>query len=71
MKYLIVNSDGDETFYNIADIDKIVCDYAQNLFSDADLRKNDLKPLEMLTVVYFKDGSTATYHTAGLEIGFD
>jgi len=71
MKYLIVNSDGDETFYNIADIDKIVCDYTQNLFSDADLRKNDLKPLEMLTVVYFKDGSTATYHTAGLEIGFD
>ena len=71
MKYLIINSDGDEAFYELADIDKIVSDYAQNLFSEADLHGNDLKPLEILTIIYFKNGNTATYCTAGLELSFD
>lgn len=49
MQYLIVNYDGDETFYELSDIDKIICDYAQNLLSEVDLHGNDIKPLEMLT----------------------
>ena len=71
MKYLIVNFDDDETFYKLSDIDKIVTDYAQNLFNETDINRNDIKPLEMLTVVYLKDGSTATYNTAKLEMSFD
>lgn len=71
MKYLIVNYDGDETFYELSDIDKIVSDYAQNIFSEADLTGNDIKPLEMLTVIYFQNDSTATYNTAKLEMSFD
>ncbi len=71
MKYLIVNYDDDETFYNIADIDKIVSDYAQNLFGETDLKGNDIKPLEMLTIIYFTNGNTATYSTAKLEMSFD
>lgn len=71
MKYLIVNYDGDETFYELSDINKIVSDYAQNLFSEADLTGNDIKPLEMLTVIYFHNGNTATYNTASLELIFD
>lgn len=71
MKYLILNSDDDEIFYELSDIDKIISDYAQNLFSEADLKGNDIKPLEMLTVVYFKNSSTATYCTARLEMYFD
>ena len=55
MKYLIVNSDDNETFYELADIDKIVSDYAMNLFSESDLRGNDIKPLEMLTVEMYFD----------------
>ncbi len=71
MKYLIVNYDEDETFYELSNINKIVSDYAQNLLSEADLHENDLKPLEMLTVIYFQNGNTATYNTAKLEMSFD
>ncbi len=71
MKYLILTSDNDEIFYNLLDIDKIISDYAQNIYNEPDLRGNNIKPLEMLTVVHFKDGSTATFCTANLEISFD
>ena len=71
MKYLIINYDDDETFYELADINKIVSDYAQNLLSEADLTGNDIKQLEMLTVIYFQNGNTATYNTAKLEMSFD
>ena len=71
MKYLIVTYDDDETFYELSDIDKIICDYAQNFFSEADLKGNDLKPLEMLTIMHFRNGNTATYSTAKLEMSFD
>lgn len=69
MQYLIVNYDGDEIFYELSDIDKIICDYAQKLLSEVDLHGNDIKPLEMLTVIYFQNGgNTATYNTAKLEM---
>ena len=71
MKYLIINYDGDETFYELADINKIVSDYAQNIFSEADIADNDLKPLEMVTVIYLKNGTACTYRTAKLEMSFD
>ena len=50
MKHLILMSDDNEIFYDMKDINKIVSDYAQNLYNEADLRGNDIKPLEMLTV---------------------
>lgn len=71
LKYLIVNSDDNEIFYELADIDKIVSDYAMNLFSESDLQGNDIKPLEMLTVIRFNNNSTATFTTANLEMYFD
>lgn len=71
MKYLILMSDDNEIFYDMKDINKIVSDYAQNLYNEADLRGNDIKPLEMLTVIYFNNGSTATFSTANLQIYFD
>lgn len=71
MKYLIVNSDDNEIFYKLSDIDKIVSDYAMNLFSESDLNGNDIKPLEMLTILYFNDNRTATFTTANLEMYFD
>lgn len=70
MKYLILMSDDNEIFYDMKDINKIVSDYAQNLYNEADLRGNDIKPLEMLTVIYFNNGSTATFSTANLQIYF-
>lgn len=71
MKYLILLSDGNEIFYDLTDINKIVSDYAQNLYKEADLRGNDIKPLEILTVIYFNNGATATFCTARLEMYFD
>lgn len=72
MKYLILASDDDEeVFYKLSDIDKIVSDYAQNLLSESDLAGNDIKPLEMLTVIYLNDGNTATFHTVNLKMYFD
>lgn len=71
MKHLILMSDEEEIFYDMKDINKVVSDYAQNLYSEPDLRGNDIKPLEMLTIVYFNNGSTATFHTANLQMYFD
>lgn len=71
MKHLILMSDDNEIFYDMKDINKIVSDYAQNLYNEADLRGNDIKPLEMLTVIYFNNSNTATFHTVRLEIYFD
>ena len=68
MKHLILMSDDNEIFYDMKDINKIVSDYAQNLYNEADLRGNDIKPLEMLTVIYFNNGNTATFHTVRLEV---
>lgn len=73
MKHLILMSDEEEIFYAMKDINKIVSNYAQNLYNEADLRGNDIKPLEMLTVIYFNNNSTATatFRTAHLEMYFD
>ena len=71
LKYLILTSDEDEIFYELSGINKIVSDYAQNLYNEADLRANDIKPPEMLTVIYFNNGDTATFRTASLEMYFD
>lgn len=72
MKHLILMSDDNEIFYDMKDINKIVSDYAQNLYNEADLRGNDIKPLEMLTVIHFNDnGNTATFITRNWEMHFD
>jgi len=71
MKYLVLMSDDNEISYDIKDINKIVSDYAQNLYNEKDLSGNDIKPLEMLTVIYFNNNTTATYRTAGLQMYFD
>lgn len=71
MKYLILMSDDNEIFYDMKDINKIISDYAQNLYNGADLRGNDIKPLEIFTVIYFNNGSTATFRTVNLQMYFD
>lgn len=70
MKHLILMHDDDEIFYDAEDINKIRSDYAQNLDQETDLKEMDVKPLEMLTIIYFNNGSTATFRTANLEIYF-
>ncbi len=71
MKHLILTFDDDEIFYDMKEINKIVSDYAQNFYDAPDLRGNDIKPLEMLTIIYFNNGNTATFRTANLEMYFD
>lgn len=71
MKHLILTSDEEEIFYDMKDINKIVFDYAQNLYSKSDLRGNDIKPLEMLTVIYFNNGNTSTFVTTNWKMYFD
>lgn len=71
MKYLILMSDGEETFYDLKDINKIRSDYAQNLDHEIDLKEMDVKPLEMLTVIYFNNGNATVFRTADLEMYFD
>lgn len=70
MRHLILMSDDDEIFFDMKEINKIAFDYAQNLYDEADLGGNDIKPLEMLTVIYFNNNSTATFRTANLEMYF-
>ncbi len=71
MKHLILLSDDDEIFYDMDTIANIVFDYAQSLLNESDIHSNGFKLLEMLTVIYFNNGNTATFRTAGLEIYFD
>lgn len=71
LKYLILSSDDDEIFYDMDTIANIVFDYAQNLLDESDIHSNGFKPLEMLTVIYFNDGGTATFSTVNLEMYFD
>ena len=71
MRHLILMSDDDEIFFDMKEINKIAFDYAQNLYDEADLGGNDIKPLEMLTVIYFNNNSTATVRTANLEMYFE
>lgn len=71
MRHLILMSDDDEIFYDMKEINKIAFDYAQNLYDEADLGGNDIKPLEMLTVIYFNNNSTATFRAANLEMYFE
>ena len=70
MKYLnIITEDTDES-YKLSEIVNIVCDYAQNVLSETDIRGNGLKPLEMVTMISFKNGNVETYRTAGIEMTF-
>ena len=71
MRHLILMSDDDEIFFDMKEINKIAFDYAQNLYDEADLGGNDIKPLETLTVIYFNNNSTATFRTANLEMYFE
>ncbi len=71
MRHLILMSDDEEIFFDMKEINKIAFDYAQNLYDEADLGGNDIKPLEMLTVIYFNNNSTATFRTANLEMYFE
>ncbi len=71
MKYLILTSDDDEIFYDMKDINEIAFDYAQNLYNEADLSGNDIKPLETLTVIRFNNGDTATFVTTNWKMYFD
>lgn len=71
MKHLILLSDDNEIFYDMKEINKIAFDYAQNLLDESEIHSNGYKPLEMLALIYFNDGGTATFHTAGLEMYFD
>lgn len=71
MKHLILLSDDDEIFYEMKEINRIAFGYAQSLLDESDIQSNGFKPLEMLTVIYFNDGGTATFRTAGLKMYFD
>ena len=70
MKYLILTTDGDEIFYDLPDIERIVSDYASNVLEEEDLSGNGIKPLEIVTVLHFLNGKTATFRTAQLEMRF-
>lgn len=70
MKYLnIITEDTDES-YKINEIVNIVCDYAENVLNETDIQENSLKPLEMVTMISFKNGNIETYRTAGIEMTF-
>lgn len=71
MKYLILYADENEIFYEMKDIVKIRFDFAKNVYSEARLRENNLKPLEILVVFDFKNGDTKAYSVMKCEMIFD
>lgn len=72
MKYLIfIPHVEDEVSYNLSEIVNIVNDYAQNILDESVMHENNLKPLEMVTVISLKDGKNKIYRTAESEVYFD
>lgn len=72
MKYLIFIPHGeDEVSYNLSEIVNIVNDYAQNILDESVMHENNLKPLEMVTVISLKDGNNKIYRTVESEVYFD
>ena len=71
LKYLILTSDDNEIFYNLDIIVNISFGLAQNLLNESDIHGNDLKPLETVMVIYFKDKNSATYSVSGWTMSFD
>lgn len=72
MKNLILTSDDKgEVWYNLDAIVNIAFGLAQNLLTKSDIRGNDLKPLETVMVIYFKDKNSATYSVSGWTMSFD
>ncbi len=72
MKNLILTSDDKgEVWYNLDAIVNIAFGLAVNLLNESDIHGNDLKPLETVMVIYFKDKSSATYSVSGWTMSFD
>ena len=71
LNYLILTADIDEVCYNLDKISNIIFGLAQNLLSEPDMRENGYKPLETVMVIYFTDGSSATYSATDCKISFD
>lgn len=72
MKNLILTSDDKgEVWYNLDAIVNIAFGLAQNLLTKSDMFGNDLKPLETVMVIYFKDKNSATYSVSGWTMSFD
>lgn len=70
MKYLVVESE-DETFYELEEINSISYDLAQNVLNAAELAEKDLKPLETVTEIAFRNGNMEVFSTVGLKMYFD
>lgn len=72
MKSLIfIPKDEEEVVYDLSEVVNIVCDYAENILSEPDIRDNSLKPLEMVTMLSFSNGETEIYRTMGSEMYFE
>lgn len=70
MKYLVVEAEN-EIFYELADINSISYDLAQNVLNESGLKERDLKPLETVCVILFGNGDTEIFSTVGLKMHFD
>lgn len=71
MKYLILTTDDDETFYDLDAVASIEFGLAAELLNESDIQGNGYKTLETVMVIYFIDGSSASYSAAGCKISFD
>lgn len=72
MKSLIfIPKDEEEVVYDLSEVVNIICDYAENILSEPDIRDNSLKPLEMVTMLSFTNGETEIYRTMGSEMYFE
>ena len=67
----VEDADENEIFYEIKDIVKMRFDFAENVYSEAELRENNLKSLEILVVFDFRNGSTEAYSAMECEMIFD
>lgn len=65
------DSEEDEVFYELKDIVNIHFDFAKNIYKEAILRENNLKPLEILVVIDFKNGETKAYSAMKCEMVFN
>lgn len=76
MKYLVINrSDSigfvDSVKYLLCDIESITYHLACEIYNDDDLAGNDIKPLDTVTVIHFKNSTECTLISCNCSFTFE
>lgn len=69
--HLISKNESNEVSYNLKDIIKISYELAVNIYNESELEGNNIKPLEVVMIIDFRNGEIATFSALNWFIIFE